>query len=81
MDTPEVSAMTIQYRDISDFPGYRVGDDGSVWSRKRKGGNDRSPGRLGDQWRLLSQCKNANGYSCVNLFRDGSNRTACTTKC
>src|SRR5215471_7024046 len=24
---------TTVYRDIPDFPGYRVGDDGSVWSR------------------------------------------------
>lgn len=23
---------TVEYRDISGYPGYRVGDDGSVWS-------------------------------------------------
>ncbi len=24
--------LTVEYRDIPDFPGYRVGSDGSVWS-------------------------------------------------
>jgi hypothetical protein len=24
----------VEYRDIPGFPGYRVGDDGSVWSRR-----------------------------------------------
>jgi hypothetical protein len=27
----------VEYRDIPGFPGYRVGSDGSVWSRWRRG--------------------------------------------
>lgn len=31
--------MGVEYRDLTDLghPGYRVGDDGSVWSERRKG--------------------------------------------
>ena len=28
----------VEYRDIPDFPHYRVGDDGSVWSCRTRGG-------------------------------------------
>ena len=28
---------TVTYRDVPGFPGYRVGDDGSVWSRRKRG--------------------------------------------
>lgn len=38
---------TITYKDIPGFPGYRVGDDGSVWSRRRRGE------RLCDTWKQL----------------------------
>jgi hypothetical protein len=71
-EQPKITAL-VEYRDVVGFTGYRVGDDGSVWSRKQKGGNDRKPGRMGEKWKLLSQCQNTNGYSCVNLFRDGKN--------
>src|SRR4051794_29919181 len=27
----------VSYKDILDFPGYRAGDDGSVWSAWRRG--------------------------------------------
>jgi hypothetical protein len=55
------------------WPMYAVGDDGSVWSIKAKGGNDRVAGRLASRWHRLSECPNSHGYSCVNLFRDGVN--------
>jgi site-specific DNA-cytosine methylase len=29
----------VAYRDVPGFPGYRVGDDGSVWPRYRAIGN------------------------------------------
>jgi len=55
-----------QYRDVNGFPGYRVGDDGSVWScrkvRQYKWG----------QWRRLkSKGTNKYGYQAVTLMRDG----------
>ncbi len=50
----------VQYRDIPGFPGYRVGDDGSVWSLWKQvgigGGGVRSV--VGDTWHELSrQCR------------------------
>lgn len=48
---------TVQYRDIPGFPGYRVGDDGSVWSQRIVRG---VPGRKGlsaqmsGTWRKLA---------------------------
>lgn len=39
--------MSTNYKDIPGFPGYRVGDDGSVWTRKRRGAS-----QVGD-WRQM----------------------------
>lgn len=63
---------TVAYRDLTTlgYPGYRVGDDGSVWSRWKKGG---MPGRRGavrqltDEWRRLSESANAKRYKRINL--------------
>ena len=40
------STTPIEYRNIPGFPGYRVGDDGSVWS-------SRNYGRDPERWRRL----------------------------
>lgn len=52
----------VEYRTIERFPGYRVGSDGSVWSRwKNRGG-------IGDDWKRMSPSKNRrNGYLFVQL--------------
>jgi hypothetical protein len=53
----------VKYKDIPGFPGYRVGDDGSVQSSKRV---------IGDgQWFTLSKDTNKCGYEKVSLYRDG----------
>ena len=39
----------VGYRDVPDFPGYRVGSDGSVWGSRRAG---RGYGRT-REWRAL----------------------------
>jgi hypothetical protein len=41
----EQSIPEVQYRPIVNFPGYRVGDDGSVWSCRGQGGNQTSAWR------------------------------------
>lgn len=56
----------VTYRDVSGFPGYRVGDDGSIWSRHRRNGAG-----LGEQWRQLTPRRGANGYLKVNLRMSG----------
>lgn len=58
---------TVEYRDIQDFPGYRVGDDGSVWSCHLWGNNT---GKLCDKWRRLKPRK-VHGYLAVDLCTQG----------
>jgi hypothetical protein len=38
---------TVTYREIPGFPGYRIGDDGSVWSNRGRNG------RAGSGWRRI----------------------------
>lgn len=65
-----------EYRNVVSFPGYRVGDDGSLWSRWKNGGNDRTGQVLTDRWRRLKgwvdkrRGKNT-GYIKVGLMKDG----------
>lgn len=51
---PELDS-TIEYRDIAGFPGYKVGNDGSVWSRRRGGFKP----HLGE-WRCRRLCRIGN---------------------
>lgn len=56
--------MGITYRDIPDYPGYRVGDNGSVWTLwNNKYG-------LGTVWRYLRP-QNKKGKLTVSLRKDG----------
>lgn len=72
------SLLTVQYRDIPEFPGYRVGDDGSVWSCRR---SVRIPGlrgsgsAIGTEWKRLKPAPNSWGYLGVTLCRDGKRYT------
>lgn len=50
---------TAMVRDVVGFPGYRVGDDGSVWAA-----------RQGQLWRKLRPALRS-GYPRVVLYRDG----------
>jgi len=64
---------TVQYRDITGFPGYRVGDDGSVWSRWR---TCRWGTLLTDKWhRLKASVKKdrtaGRAYLYLNLVHNG----------
>ena len=53
---------TVKYKDIPGFPGYRVGNDGSVWSRRLpiRGG------RMGADWKRLNPVLRR-GYERVGL--------------
>lgn len=61
-------------REIPGHEHYFVGDDGTVWSTKRKGGNDRQAGRTGALRQLKIQ-RNSRGYCVVNLDCSGLNKT------
>lgn len=58
------STPPVVYKDIPDFPGYRVGDDGSVWScRSPRGG-------LVGRWKRLKPNKSLR-YATVALRKGG----------
>jgi hypothetical protein len=59
-------------RPIIGFPNYYIDSDGVVWSNKKKGGNDRRPGRIGDL-RQLKISRNKRGYCIVGLDVGGRN--------
>lgn len=63
----------VSYRDIPDFPGYRVSDNGLVLSCKAKkflGYRYGSVSYLSENWHYLKATKNADGYMTVALYRD-----------
>lgn len=59
----------VEYRDIPGFPDYRIGDDGSAWSRRRIGRR----GGTSVEWRRLKALWNRRGYLYHGLRRDGRN--------
>lgn len=62
----------IEYRDIIGFTGYRVGNDGSVWSCRRSI-NGRG---TGTEWHQLSPGKTSGGGLFVQLGRGNYRRVA-----
>lgn len=70
----------IEYRPIADFPAYRVGNDGTVWSCwkrvGRKGPGQRHAGTyrvLSDKWYTLKQRITKFGYRRVTLSNGSRN--------
>lgn len=64
--------MKIIYKPIKDFPGYRVGNDGTVWScikrRRLKGKWGGTFSFLSKKWKRLKPCKSWQGRLVVGLF-------------
>jgi hypothetical protein len=58
----------IAFKDIEGFPGYCVGDDGSVWCCRTKGG------RIGSTWRRRNPVVRGSGHLFVGLFVRGPKR-------
>jgi hypothetical protein len=58
----------VEYRDVAGFPGYRVGDDGTVWSKWRRGPNRKMV--IGDLWNKLKPALKS-GYPFVVLSGGG----------
>src|SRR5687767_11914154 len=61
---------TVEYRDVPGFPGYRVGDDGSVWSawtRAAPPGCGAIQSVIGDRWVRKKYRTNKAGYSRITL--------------
>lgn len=67
----------VEYRDIQEWPGYRVGSDGSVWTCLRVVGLGDGGGAvpvLTTKWRRKS-ARPRRGYPAVTLFYWGKART------
>lgn len=58
---------SVTYREVPEFPGYRVGDDGSVWSRLRNCRN----ATVVDGWHRLVGSTDKDGYRKVILCNRG----------
>ncbi len=61
----------VEYRPIAEFPGYWVGDDGTVWTENGK----QRFGLNADGRRPIYRKINDQGYYSVNLSRDGKRYT------
>lgn len=55
---------TTEFRELKEFPGYRFGDDGSIWS---KWARSSIKAWIGDSWHVLKQQNHRNGYLMVML--------------
>jgi hypothetical protein len=64
----------VEYRDVPGFPGYRVGSDGSVWSRLTKKGGRGCRSLLGLDWHALKPDRLRSGRFQVRLCREGRQR-------
>ena len=60
-------ASFIEYRGIPDFPGYRFGNDGTVWSCWKRG----PVHEQGNVWRQLKTPIRSKGYPLVGLYKNG----------
>ncbi len=67
---PTISVPAVEYRDIPDFPGYRAGDDGTVWSCLDHG-RPGQPTKLVDTWKIMQGGKVHGRYRMVSLVKDG----------
>ncbi len=64
--------MSVRYRIVKRFPAYRVGTDGSVWSRWMPGNN---PGPvMGSKWKRLTLLEDDQGRQTVILCHYGIQR-------
>lgn len=59
----------IRYEDIPGYPGYRVGSDGTVWSKHSRFGHGSR-----EEWRPLKQTLKSNGYFVVGLRKESEQR-------
>lgn len=64
----------VRYKPVVDFPGYRVGDDGSVWSKwhriKRTGYRTGWAVALKRRWWKMQQSTDGHGYPLIHLYRN-----------
>jgi len=68
---------SVKYLSVPGFPGYRVGDDGSVWTAWKKGPGGKGSGRgtgkpyISDEWKRIRVKLRPGDYPMVGLKRVG----------
>lgn len=67
--------MTVQYRQVVGYEGYRVGDDGSVWTCRKQMGGRKKGYRFSNEWKRMRFNHHAFGYPMVCLYRNGKPKT------
>ncbi len=67
MTIPYPEIRGVQFTDVAGFPGYCVGDDGSMWSRRATNGR----GSVSRKYKMLKPVLKKNGRYQVALRRDG----------
>ena len=70
----------VQFKSLADFPGYRVGDDGSVWScwrlRRRLGRRAGFESYMDTRnWRRMRLVPDKDGYLMVKMQRGAKQHT------
>ncbi len=66
-----------EYRDIEGFPGYRIGNDGSVWTSWYVFGTGRARpmiALIGGPWKRMQAPLGKDGYRSVNLTLGGGRK-------
>lgn len=77
MATADSIATSVEYRDIPGFPGYRVGNDGSVWSCWTRRGLGLGRGRGSqtytdpEKWQRMKPSQDGFGYMRLMLQLNG----------
>jgi len=61
----------VRFKNIPEFPGYYVGDDGSVWSAWRRGAYGKCSIVEGYWYRLKPEAMRPIGHRMVRFCRDG----------
>lgn len=71
-----VSNSTVKYKKIPEFPGYKIGDDGTVWSKWRTSPKGRFKKTYRELKQSFSKKKNRKKYHYLNLTnKDGKTST------
>ena len=60
MSNDSSSSTSVIYKDIPDWPNYRAGSDGTIWSCKVRGGK----GKIGTTWRQMKPHKKFRDTCC-----------------
>lgn len=63
----------VEYREVPGYPGYRLGADGSIWSRWHQKGR-RGKAFMSDAWHRLMGSVGWHGYLKIRLCANGRRR-------